>query len=148
MSYTPTTWTSGDIVTSAKLNKIENGIVEASSSGGCEVINGHWVEYSTSSEQQTKTAVETLYYLEFPISYAQAYQKLSTGTLLFFIIPENLNTTFSAGGYLCLNYIIVPYDETYIYFSLATNQNTDYGLINSNEYVTMNKPVEEEEEEK
>lgn len=29
MAYTPTTWKRGDIVTSEKLNKIENGIVEA-----------------------------------------------------------------------------------------------------------------------
>lgn len=36
MAYTPTEWQSGDIVTSAKLNKIENGI--ASASGGGEVL--------------------------------------------------------------------------------------------------------------
>lgn len=30
MSYTPTTWTTGDTITATKLNKIENGIVSAS----------------------------------------------------------------------------------------------------------------------
>ena len=30
MSYTPTTWTTGDTVTATKLNKIEQGIAEAS----------------------------------------------------------------------------------------------------------------------
>ncbi len=34
MAYTPTEWQSGDIVTSAKLNKIENGIASASAGGG------------------------------------------------------------------------------------------------------------------
>ncbi len=34
MAYTPTTWASGDIISTEKLNKIEQGIVEASSSGG------------------------------------------------------------------------------------------------------------------
>lgn len=34
MSYTPTNWANGDVITTAKLNKIENGIVEASNSGG------------------------------------------------------------------------------------------------------------------
>ena len=29
MSYTPNTWKSGDVVTSAKLNKMENGIVNS-----------------------------------------------------------------------------------------------------------------------
>ena len=32
MSYTPTTWTTGDTITATKLNKIENGI--ASAGGG------------------------------------------------------------------------------------------------------------------
>lgn len=33
MSYEPTTWKDGDLVTSAKLNKMEQGIVNATSSG-------------------------------------------------------------------------------------------------------------------
>ena len=39
MSYTPTNWTNGDVITTEKLNKIENGIVTASSSGGVLVVN-------------------------------------------------------------------------------------------------------------
>lgn len=38
MSYTPTTWQSGDVISSARLNKIEQGIVEASQSGGGGVV--------------------------------------------------------------------------------------------------------------
>lgn len=34
MSYDPTIWKSGDVVTSAKLNKIEKGIEDAGSGGG------------------------------------------------------------------------------------------------------------------
>ena len=34
MSYNPTNWSTGDIVSAEKLNKIEHGIVEAASSGG------------------------------------------------------------------------------------------------------------------
>lgn len=37
MSYTPTNWKAGDIVTSAKLNKIEQGIA---ASGGIRIV--HW----------------------------------------------------------------------------------------------------------
>ena len=33
MSYTPTEWESGDIVTSAKLNKLEQGVAAAGGSG-------------------------------------------------------------------------------------------------------------------
>lgn len=33
MSYTPTNWKTGDIVTSEKLNKLENGVADAGGSG-------------------------------------------------------------------------------------------------------------------
>ena len=36
MSYTPTTWTTGDTITATKLNKIENGI--ASAGGGYDAV--------------------------------------------------------------------------------------------------------------
>ena len=39
MSYTPTTWKSGDVVTSEKLNKIEQGITNANI-----IINGTFNE--------------------------------------------------------------------------------------------------------
>ena len=34
MSYTPTVWESGDTITATRLNKIEQGIQDASTSGG------------------------------------------------------------------------------------------------------------------
>ena len=40
MAYTKTTWAAGDTVTSTKLNKIEQGIYDASNSGGVFYING------------------------------------------------------------------------------------------------------------
>lgn len=33
MSYTPTNWKTGDVVTSAKLNKLENGVADAGGGG-------------------------------------------------------------------------------------------------------------------
>ena len=36
MSYTPTTWANGDIITAAKMNNIEQGIVDASGGGGSD----------------------------------------------------------------------------------------------------------------
>ena len=41
MSYDPTIWKSGDVVTSAKLNKIENGIADAAGGGGGGVLVVH-----------------------------------------------------------------------------------------------------------
>lgn len=34
MSYEPTVWATGDVITSTKLNKLENGLAEASGGGG------------------------------------------------------------------------------------------------------------------
>lgn len=38
MSYTPTEWKSGDTITSAKLNKMEQGIAAGGSGGGVLVV--------------------------------------------------------------------------------------------------------------
>lgn len=38
MSYTKTTWASGDTITSAKLNKIEQGIYDASGTGESSIF--------------------------------------------------------------------------------------------------------------
>ena len=47
MSYTPTEWTSGDVITAEKLNKIENGVAE---SGGDDIdLNPVIVTYSQPS---------------------------------------------------------------------------------------------------
>ena len=53
MSYTPTTWATGDTITATKLNKIENGIASA---GGYDLVivadttNGHQFGYLTTSD--------------------------------------------------------------------------------------------------
>lgn len=42
MAYDPTVWKSGDTITSAKLNKLENGLAEASgggTGGGALIVN-------------------------------------------------------------------------------------------------------------
>lgn len=38
MSYIPTVWASGDIVTSTKLNKLENGVANAGGGGGAFIV--------------------------------------------------------------------------------------------------------------
>ena len=38
MSYTPTMWQCGDVITAEKMNKIENGIAECCSGGGEPLI--------------------------------------------------------------------------------------------------------------
>lgn len=55
MDYTPTIWKSGDTVTSAKLNKLERGVEEASGSAGV-----FWVNITTPDGGTTWTADKTV----------------------------------------------------------------------------------------
>ena len=62
MSYEPTVWASGDVITSTKLNKLENGLAEASGGGGGggvlvvhvveSVADKTWQEIKTASASQ------------------------------------------------------------------------------------------------
>ena len=52
MAYEPTTWKSGDVVTSAKLNKLESGVAEAGSGGGILFV-GAEIEGDTATLDKT-----------------------------------------------------------------------------------------------
>lgn len=55
MSYTPTNWKAGDIVTSAKLNKMEQGIAAG---GGIKIV--HLTEEDASSENDSNLLKATI----------------------------------------------------------------------------------------
>lgn len=55
MSYTPTVWKSGDVVTSTKLNKIEQGIANAGGGGGAFFVP---ITYQSGATTAGKTAGE------------------------------------------------------------------------------------------
>ena len=122
MSYTPTTWTSGDIVTSAKLNKIENGIVEASSSGGCEIYEGALTEIEipddsgnvTPKSGETKSDLSSRYGFVFPITYGQAFQKMNEGTI---IILKGIGSN-SEVTYTMIKPLPLIVKATYLYWRL------------------------------
>lgn len=72
MAYTPTTWVTGDKVTSTKLNKIEQGIANAGGGGG--------------GTQITTTMGETG--LTLDASYNDLKQILLSGSTPFFIMSD------------------------------------------------------------
>lgn len=56
MAYTPTTWVSGDTITAAKMNKLEQGVSDASSSGGVLIVhNTQSTELNTTINTLDKT---------------------------------------------------------------------------------------------
>lgn len=99
MSYTPTNWVSGDIITSAKLNKLENGVAAA---GGL-VVN------ITADETDPDTLV-------MDVKAGDLYAALEAGRYVSYRSYEEGfgYTNGSANGYL--------YDETNGYqFSISMN---------------------------
>ncbi len=129
MSYTPTTWTSGDIVTSAKLNKIENGIVEASNSGGCEVYEGVFTEFTNPNDDgddQGGRSGETrssspIYGFVFPITYGQAFQKMNEGTII--ILKGSVQESMLVNIMKVLDSIISSSDGTNTVYSIEYSLN-------------------------
>lgn len=61
MSYTPTEWKTGDIVTSTKLNKLEQGVANAGGGGGLIEIG---VTSTEDADTLQKTGQEILDYIE------------------------------------------------------------------------------------
>lgn len=48
MAYTPNTWSVGDVITAEKMNNIEQGIVDASQSGGSAFVTIKYSGYGSS----------------------------------------------------------------------------------------------------
>lgn len=140
MSYTPTTWTSGDIVTSAKLNKIENGIVEASSTGGCEVIQGTYVnnynndsgsgggtvvKSTVKSTSSTSSVLDYSEYIEWPISYEALYNKIMSGTIVLLAVNmSNGNYSMSMCGLVVSAQVLTSENSYYFNIYLHGGSNT------------------------
>lgn len=55
MSYEPTTWKDGDLVTSEKLNKLEQGVASATSGGGATSPTANLVAIMGSDQYLNKT---------------------------------------------------------------------------------------------
>ena len=69
MSYTPTTWNTGDTITATKLNKIENGIANA---GSAMIVTSSEVN---GAQTMDKTAQEI-------------YDAFLSGTPVYYSTPE------------------------------------------------------------
>lgn len=85
MSYEPTTWKSGDIVTSAKLNKLEQGVANA---GGYLVVH-------VSMDGEEGSATYTL-----DKTWQEIYDAVSAGIPAFLLLNpvENYAYSFAVEG--------------------------------------------------
>lgn len=121
MSYEPTTWKSGDIVTSAKLNKLEQGVANA---GGCLVVNVN-VEGDPQSGA-TYTLDKT---------WQEIYDTVTSGTPVFLFLTsvENYAYTFAVEGVTydgIAHYSVTSGFESLFEGNFSTNSATDYPSCN------------------
>lgn len=100
MSYTPTTWTTGDTITASAMNKIEQGIANA---GGGFVVN-------VTSENGTLTMDKT---------FAEIYEAMDSGIPCFMKYidelsgGETLDTAYTYVAYLDPIVTLYKYDDVY-----------------------------------
>ena len=104
MTYSPTTWTTGDTITASALNKIEQGIADAGGGAGGLVVN---VTNSGGTYTMDKT-------------YGEIYEALKAGTPCFvcittssYVAPDDIDTSYAHGVALCEITLCYKYDTTY-----------------------------------
>lgn len=93
MSYTPTTWTTGDTITATAMNKIENGIADAGSGGGFDLV----IKMSTTLPQSYST-----FEVVSGDTATNLYDKLSDGTPLTIML---FGCDFSGGSAITIPWI-------------------------------------------
>lgn len=95
MSYEPTNWKAGDVVTSAKLNKLEQGVADAGG-GGCVVVA------TASYDSQTQSVTLDKTYNDIKTAVVQGkvvmvYSNMSTEEADFITCP-NVDKVFVENG--------------------------------------------------
>ena len=136
MSYTPTSWNTGDTITAAAMNKIENGIASAEASGGydAEVIVYH---DNNSSHDYEFTIVSG--------SFASLAAKIAdhiVPTVLFRIWDDMSIHYIVALGYL-YNYMTIGNSQYMLFhaFQPFDSQGNGWGLAyinwSSNDEITV-----------
>lgn len=103
MSYTPTNWANGDVITTAKLNKIENGIVEASNSGGgvlvVNIVNNEKGPTLDKTWQQIHDAVLSEGVVLQQGDNLFGIRAVTTNGAAYSVLAGDTYTTNSASGY-------------------------------------------------
>lgn len=100
MSYEPTVWETGDVITSTKLNKLENGLAEASgggTGGGVLKVKMTWNEdYSSCTLDKTYAEIYSACQNGVIISIGE---DADTGALSLWMVCEvgYINETYEVG---------------------------------------------------
>lgn len=114
MSYEPTNWRDGDVVTSAKLNKIEQGIAAG---GGVLIVHINEQGVLDKTWQEIYDAVPNVVLCEESPLSEQAFKNVAYLTLLRRTSENRYDIYWFAGE---------PSDNSYIFINTATQSPDDY----------------------
>lgn len=124
MSYEPTEWKSGDVITSTKLNKIENGIQAAASGGGGALIVGDNVDGTGLNKtwKEINDALQTM-----PVYYVYSVEGTEISSC------PVISTTQSDGSYVVYiaGYMISGNHITMDAWKLETDSENGYPVYNN-----------------
>ena len=112
MSYTPNTWSAGDIITAQKLNAIEQGIANA---GG-----GNILVVNLSGNIQIGGVNEVQYHDTLDTTFADIYNALAAGTLVYIrrVIPCESFSDYNYGAGLYTVLGAYKYNNAYRVYAL------------------------------
>ena len=125
MSYTPTEWKKGDLITSEKLNKIEEGIVNAGSSGGgVFIIEENWDEDGNiATLDKTLGEIKNAFSLKIPVFIMSSYYDSETDKTSFY-------------NEVLIRLVFNPNNN---YYELVTSDN-DFYAVEDSDYPTNQQP--------
>lgn len=119
MTYTPTTWNTGDTITASALNKIEQGIADG---GAGELV----VNVTYSSDTFTMDA-----------TYAEIYEAMKAGTPCFmrfagaaYVPPDDIDSAYAHHVVLVEIGMCYKYDTVYRVFAPTSSPLTVSGTSN------------------
>lgn len=118
MAYTPTNWANGDVITSEKLNKMEQGIA-----GSGDVYALHTTVTVTPAETEGEED-----------TYTYSSVELREDGLPMWLIIDNIiydnNTTYAEVG------ILTTYDNEFLFYSNSLDVNRSTGEVIMEEIIT------------
>lgn len=94
MSYTPNTWESGDVITSAKLNNIEQGIANAGSGG---ILVAH-IDEATMTLDKTWQQINDADLAVIKLEFSDAPDDISTAMIVETLIDNGDYLVNISGG--------------------------------------------------
>lgn len=147
MSYTPTNWTAGDVVTAEKLNKVENGIADVAkiSPVSDPYVTGQILRYLDGSgmvSDSINSVVEPFaYYFDIDVDENLNFTTdITRQTLAWDKWANGISIYASIAGFHCPLYA-APFSSTAIFYGPSFQSNIipldDIGLTNYIGYLSL-----------